>query len=105
MNRFFYCSVLLNAAFLPEDKDHLRAKRDETTHCQQFISIQHRMPIKYRFIGRQRGQSMTEYTVVCLVLALALGIGMVDENSVLWQLLEAFKTAYQKISFSLSLPL
>ena len=52
----------------------------------------------------QAGQSMTEYVVVCAALALALGIGMIDHNSVLWQLIEAFKTAYQKYSFALSLP-
>jgi hypothetical protein len=53
---------------------------------------------------RQNGQSSMEYVVVCAALAFALGIGMVDDNSVLWQLLEAFRTAYAKISFSVSLP-
>lgn len=52
----------------------------------------------------QRGQSATEYIVVCTALALVLGIGMVDEGSVLRQLLEAFRLAYQKISFAMSLP-
>ena len=51
-----------------------------------------------------RGQSMVEYLIICAALALALGIGMTDKNSVLWQLLNAFQIAYQKFSFALSLP-
>ncbi|MFC5475466.1 hypothetical protein [Paraherbaspirillum soli] len=54
---------------------------------------------------RQSGQASIEYAVVCAALAFALGVGMVDNNSVLWQLIEAFKLAYQKYSYSLSLPL
>lgn len=54
--------------------------------------------------GRQRGQSSIEYVVVCAALAFALGVGMVDQNSVLWELIEAFKTAYQNISYAMSLP-
>lgn len=50
------------------------------------------------------GQSMVEYLVICAALALALGIGMADKNSVLWQLLNAFQIAYRKFSFALSLP-
>lgn len=45
-----------------------------------------------------------EYVVVCAALAFALGIGMWNDASVLRELLTAFRTAYQKISFSLSLP-
>ena len=45
-----------------------------------------------------------EYVVVCAALALALGVGMVDDQSVLRQLLEGFQIAYQKISFSIALP-
>jgi hypothetical protein len=52
----------------------------------------------------QRGQSSMEYAVVCAALAFALGVGMVDDKSVLRELLEAFKVAYQKFSFALSLP-
>ena len=57
-------------------------------------------------VGRrlQRGQSSVEYVVVCAALAIALGIGMVDNRSVLRELLGAFKLAYQKISFAISLP-
>lgn len=54
--------------------------------------------------GRQHGQSSIEYVVVCAALAFALGVGMVDQNSVLWELIEAFKTAYQNISYSMSVP-
>ncbi|MBI4998207.1 MAG: hypothetical protein HZC22_15215 [Rhodocyclales bacterium] len=52
----------------------------------------------------QRGQSMTEYVVICAALALALGIGMVDDNSILWQLIKNFQLGYQRFSFALSLP-
>ena len=52
----------------------------------------------------QRGQSSMEYVVVCAALALALGIGMANDQSVLWQLLEAFKTVYHNFSYSISLP-
>lgn len=53
----------------------------------------------------QSGQSSAEYLFVCAALVLALGIGLSDHTSVLWQLIDGFKTAYQKFSFSLSLPL
>ncbi len=53
---------------------------------------------------RQRGQAAVEYTVVCAALALALGIGLVDETSVLRQLIDALRVAYQRFSFALSLP-
>lgn len=45
-----------------------------------------------------------EYVVLCAALAFALGIGMVDDQSVLRQLLQAFVLAYQKISFAIALP-
>lgn len=47
---------------------------------------------------------MVEYTVVCAALALTLGIGMIDDQSVLWQLVQGFQTAYQKFTYALSLP-
>lgn len=52
----------------------------------------------------QRGQSMIEYVVVCAVVALVLGIGMVDSKSVLWQLVNAFQLAYRNFSYAISLP-
>lgn len=54
---------------------------------------------------RQRGQSSLEYVVVCAALVFALGISMADDTSVLKQLIDGFKTAYEKISFALSLPM
>lgn len=51
-----------------------------------------------------RGQTLMEYVVVCAALALVLGIGMADDESVLRQFLEALRLAYQKFSFALSLP-
>lgn len=52
----------------------------------------------------QRGQAMIEYVVVCSVLAVLLGIGMIDQNSVLWQLIDSFQNAYRNYSFAISLP-
>lgn len=51
------------------------------------------------------GQSSLEYVVVCAAIALALGVGMHNDESILKVLLEAFRTSYQKISFALSLPM
>jgi len=50
------------------------------------------------------GQSSIEYVVVCAALALALGIGMSDNKSVLVQLVDAFQLAYTRIAFAYSLP-
>ena len=47
---------------------------------------------------------MMEYGIVCAALALALGIGMADDQSVLLQLLDAFRTAYRNFSYAISLP-
>ena len=58
----------------------------------------HRRPL----LGQ--GQSSMEFTVVCAALALALGLGMSGQQSVLHQLLGAFKTAYQDFSYAISLP-
>ncbi len=55
-----------------------------------------------RFHG---GQSSIEYVVVCAAIALALGVGMHNDDSILKQLLEAFRTGYERISFALSLPI
>lgn len=52
----------------------------------------------------QVGQSSLEYVVVCAAIAFALGVGM-GEGSVLKELLEGFRTGYQRISFALSLPM
>lgn len=51
-----------------------------------------------------RGQASIEYVVVCAALALALGLAASGPDSVLVQLRDAFRTAYARISFSLSLP-
>lgn len=52
----------------------------------------------------QYGQSTTEYVIVCGALALILGIGMVNDNSVLKQLIAALQQAYKRFSFAMSLP-
>ncbi|MBB5606650.1 MULTISPECIES: hypothetical protein [unclassified Janthinobacterium] len=52
----------------------------------------------------QDGQSSMEYVIVCAALAIALGVGMSGDTSVLKQLLEAFRTAYQNFSYAISLP-
>ncbi len=52
----------------------------------------------------QRGQSSTEYAIVCAALALALGLEMNADTSVLWQLIDAFNSAYANFSYAISLP-
>ena len=54
--------------------------------------------------ARMSGQSSMEYVVVCAALAVALGIGMSDNTSVLQQLIDAFRLAYTRIAFAYSLP-
>ena len=54
--------------------------------------------------ARQCGQSSIDYAIVSAVLALALGIGLSSDDSVLRQLLDAFVTAYRNFSFAISLP-
>ena len=51
-----------------------------------------------------RGQASMEYVVVCAALAIALGIAMANQDSALWQLADAFRTAFRKFSYALSLP-
>ena len=53
---------------------------------------------------RQLGQSSMEFVIVCAAMAIALGVGMSDDSSVLKQLLGAFKAAYQDFSYAISLP-
>ncbi len=54
--------------------------------------------------NNQSGQSSMEYAVICGVFAFVFGVGMLDDNSVLQELLSGFQTAYQKISYAISLP-
>lgn len=60
-------------------------------------------PARYRR-NAQHGQSSMEYVVVCGALAIALGVGMSSDQSVLLQLVEAFKTAYHNFSYAISVP-
>lgn len=62
------------------------------------------MTSKRAVLRSTSGQSSIEYVVVCAALALALGIGMSDNNSVLMQLVDAFRLAYTRIAFAYSLP-
>ncbi|MBR0567420.1 hypothetical protein J5J83_14955 [Azoarcus sp. L1K30] len=55
-------------------------------------------------LSRQPGQAMIEYVVVCAALALALGVGLTDDDSALWQMIQNFRHGYQHFSFALSLP-
>ena len=56
-----------------------------------------------RRAGRCGGQSAVEYAVVCAAIALTLGIGMANADSVLWQLVDALRMAYQKFTYAVSL--
>ena len=49
------------------------------------------------------GQSSMEYAIVCAAIALTLGIGMADPDSLLWQLVDAMRTSYQKFTYAVSL--
>ena len=51
-----------------------------------------------------RGQAMLEYLVVCGVLVVLLGVGMIDDKSILWQLIHAFQSSYRNFSYAISLP-
>jgi Flp pilus assembly pilin Flp len=51
----------------------------------------------------QRGQSSVEYAVICAAIALALGIGMADSGSVLWQLVDAMRSGYRKFTYAISI--
>lgn len=53
--------------------------------------------------GPQRGQSSVEYTVICAAIALTLGVGMADPDSVLWQLVDALRNGYQKFTYAISI--
>ncbi len=55
-------------------------------------------------LRRPLGQSLVEYLVVTAAVALALGVGMANEDSVLRQMLWALRTAYSRFAFALSLP-
>jgi hypothetical protein len=46
-----------------------------------------------------------EYAVVSMALALALGLDLASNDSVLRQLLDAFRLAYQNLAYAISLPL
>lgn len=62
-------------------------------------------PMKcHRADKRQSGQAMIEYVVVSAALALALGVGMTDDDSALWQMIQNFRLGYERFSFALSLP-
>lgn len=53
---------------------------------------------------RQQGQSSTEYLVITAAIAAALGLSMATDDSVLRQLLDALRDAYQRFAYAISLP-
>ncbi len=48
------------------------------------------------------GQSAVEYAAVCAAIALTLGIGMANPDSVLRQFVDALRGAYQKFTYAIS---
>jgi Flp pilus assembly pilin Flp len=58
-----------------------------------------------RFFRMQCGQSMTEYLVALLVVMMMIGISFTGEASVIDLFLGAVKTAFDRLSGFLSLPL
>lgn len=51
---------------------------------------------------RQAGQAYTEYVLVALLIVLVLTVG--GENSLMAQLLAAFRSFYESYSYTLSMP-
>jgi hypothetical protein len=64
-----------------------------------------RRSIKQRCANPQSqcGQSAIEYVLVCAAFALALGIGLADD-SVVRDIVNLFKVAYEKFTHAISLP-
>lgn len=56
-----------------------------------------------RRAGRCSGQSAVEYAVACAAIALTLGIGMANDESVTWQFVDALRTAYRKFTYAVSI--
>jgi Flp pilus assembly pilin Flp len=54
-------------------------------------------------VRRQRGQSSVEYAVICAAIALTLGIGMADSDSMLRQLVDAFRNGYRNFTYAISI--
>jgi len=52
-----------------------------------------------------RGQAMTEYLVALLVLMMLIGVSFTGEDSVIDTLLTAIRTAFNRQSAFMSLPL
>lgn len=57
------------------------------------------------FGSRQSGQSMTEYLVALLVVMMMVGVSFAGEASVIDLFLDSIKTAFDRLSGFLSLPL
>jgi hypothetical protein len=56
-----------------------------------------------RKVRRCSGQSAVEYAIVCAAIALTLGLGMANSDSVLWQLVDGLRIAYQHFTYAVSL--
>ena len=60
---------------------------------------------KSTIFRKQSGQSMSEYLVALLVVMMMVGISFTGETSVIETFLAAVKTAFNKLSSFMSLPL
>lgn len=56
-------------------------------------------------LPRERGQALTEYLVALLVLMMLIGFAFTGEDSVIDTLLAAVRTAFNRQSAFMSLPL
>lgn len=68
--------------------------------------VPNRLKLRFRPSGRatSAGQSLVEYLVLTAAIALALGVAMADDTSVLRQMVEALRSAYGRFAFAVSLP-
>lgn len=59
----------------------------------------------HRHLLVPRGQALAEYLVALLVMAMLIGFGLGGEDSVIDTLLDAVRTAFDRQSSFISLPL
>lgn len=54
---------------------------------------------------RQLGQSITEYLVILIVVMVMFGVGVAGHSSITTEFTDAIKTAFERFSSFISLPI